>query len=208
LRVGVLGLQGAVSEHLSSTRRALKNLGMRGEVIWVSRREHLEGLEGLILPGGESTTIGGLLVSTGLFEGIREEARKGLPLLGTCAGLILLASEGDEEVRRTGQPLLGLMDMKVIRNAFGRQRESFEADGRVEGLEGGPFRGVFIRAPVVERVWGEARVVAELEGRIVGVRQGKRLAFSFHPELTPDTRIHEYFLELCGGGRPTGTSLS
>ncbi|MCQ8898291.1 MAG: pyridoxal 5'-phosphate synthase glutaminase subunit PdxT, partial [Hadesarchaea archaeon] len=183
MRVGVLGLQGAVSEHLSSTSRAMKKLGMRGEVVWVSRREHLEGLEGLILPGGESTTIGRLLLSTGLLERIREEARNGLPLLGTCAGLILLASEGDEEVRRTGQPLLGLMDMKVIRNAFGRQRESFEADVRVEGLRGGPFRGVFIRAPVVERVWGEARVVAELEGRIVGVRQGKRLAFSFHPEL-------------------------
>ncbi|MEM2459826.1 MAG: pyridoxal 5'-phosphate synthase glutaminase subunit PdxT, partial [Candidatus Hadarchaeales archaeon] len=115
---------------------------------------------------------------------------------------ILLAKEGDEEVRRTGQPLLGLMDMKVIRNAFGRQRESFEADLRVEGLKGGPFRGVFIRAPIVERLWGEARAIAEFEGKIVGVRQGKMLALSFHPELTSDTRIHEYFLQLCRGGRP------
>jgi len=206
LRIGVLGLQGAVSEHLHSTQKALRKLGRRGEVVWVSRKEQLEGLDGLILPGGESTTIGRLLLVTGLFEEIREEVKGGLPVMGTCAGLILLASEGDEQVQRTGQPLLGLMDMKVVRNAFGRQRESFEADVRVKGLKGGPFPGVFIRAPVVERVWGEARVMAELEGRIVGVRQGKRLAFSFHPELTPDTRIHEYFLELCAGGRPTGIS--
>ncbi|MEM2866576.1 MAG: pyridoxal 5'-phosphate synthase glutaminase subunit PdxT [Candidatus Hadarchaeales archaeon] len=206
MRIGVLGLQGAISEHLSSVRRALKALGLRGEAVWVSRKEHLDGVEGLILPGGESTTIGKLMVTTGLFERVREEARGGLPVMGTCAGLILLAKEGDEEVRRTGQPLLGLMDMKVIRNAFGRQRESFETDVRVEGLKGGPFRGVFIRAPAVERVWGEARVVAEVEGRIVGVRQGKLLALSFHPELTDDTRLHEHFLELCRGGRP-GASL-
>ncbi|MEM2601273.1 MAG: pyridoxal 5'-phosphate synthase glutaminase subunit PdxT, partial [Candidatus Hadarchaeales archaeon] len=122
MRIGVLGLQGAVSEHLLSLRRALKVLGMKGEALWVSRKEQLDGLEGLILPGGESTTIGKLMVTTGIFDRIREEARKGLPLMGTCAGMILLAKEGDEEVRRTGQPLLGLMDMKVIRNAFGRQR--------------------------------------------------------------------------------------
>ncbi len=200
LRIGVLGLQGAVSEHLASLRKAMKALGLKGEAVWVSRRKDLEGLEGLILPGGESTTIGRLMVSTGLFEEVREEARGGLPVMGTCAGLILLAKEGDEEVRRTGQPLLGLMDMKVVRNAFGRQRESFEAEVRVEGLRGGPFRGVFIRAPAVERVWGEARALAEVEGRIVGVRQGKLLALSFHPELTEDTRMHEYFLELCRGG--------
>ncbi len=202
LRIGVLGLQGAVSEHLLSLRKALKVLGMKGEALWVSRKEQLDGLEGLILPGGESTTIGKLMVITGIFDRIREEARGGLPLMGTCAGMILLAKEGDEEVRRTGQPLLGLMDMKVIRNAFGRQRESFEADLRVEGLKGGPFRGVFIRAPIVERLWGEARAIAEFEGKIVGVRQGKMLALSFHPELTSDTRIHEYFLQLCRGGRP------
>lgn len=202
MRIGVLGLQGAVSEHLSSVRRALKALGLRGEAVWVSRKEQLDGVEGLILPGGESTTIGKLMVTTGLFERVREEVRGGLPVMGTCAGLILLAKEGDEEVKRRGQPLLGLMDMKVIRNAFGRQRESFETDVRVEGLKGGPFRGVFIRAPAVERVWGEARVVAEVEGRIVGVRQGKLLALSFHPELTDDTRLHEHFLELCRGGRP------
>ncbi|MEM3012948.1 MAG: pyridoxal 5'-phosphate synthase glutaminase subunit PdxT, partial [Candidatus Hadarchaeales archaeon] len=206
LKIAVIGLQGAVSEHIVMVRQALQNMGIEGSAVWADQPEELSGVHGVIIPGGESTTIGKLMQRTGTFEVVRRLGESGVPIMGTCAGLILLAKKGDEQVVRTGQPLLGLMDMEVVRNAFGRQRESFETDVRVEGLKGGPFRGVFIRAPAVERVWGEARVVAEVEGRIVGVRQGKLLALSFHPELTDDTRLHEHFLELCRGGRP-GASL-
>ncbi len=199
MKIGVLGLQGAVSEHLSATKRAMDSLGIRGEVRWVSHRDHIDGLDGLILPGGESTTIGRLMATTGLLQEIKDAVEKGLPILGTCAGLILMAKEGDKHVERTKQPLLRVMDIKIIRNAFGRQRESFEVDIPIRGLKGKPFRAVFIRAPAIERLWGGAESLAELEGRTVAAKQGRMLAFCFHPELTEDTRIHEWFLELCKG---------
>jgi 5'-phosphate synthase pdxT subunit len=197
MRVGVVGLQGAVSEHIDATRAAMERMGVSGSVEWIDRPGRLREIDGVIIPGGESTTIGKLMERTGLLERVRELAKAGLPIMGTCAGMILLAKKGDEQVNRTRQPLLGLMDMEVERNAFGRQRESFEVDLRVSILEGGPFRAVFIRAPAVRRVWGSAQVIAQFNGRIVGVLQHAMLALAFHPELTPDTRIHEYFLQMC-----------
>jgi len=196
MKIGVIGLQGAVNEHIEATRRAMKKLGIQGEVIWVGRPAHLEGVDGVIIPGGESTTIGKLMQRTGTFERVKQLAGSGVPVLGTCTGLIVLAKRGDELVMRTGQPLLELMDIAVIRNAFGRQRESFEVNLKIPLLGEKPFRCVFIRAPAVKEVWGDAEVIAEFQGKIVGVHQRNMLAVAFHPELTPDTRLHEYFLRM------------
>lgn len=197
MRIGVIGLQGAVSEHIEAAGQAMRRLGIRGEALWIDRSSELEGVDGLIIPGGESTTIGKLMQATGLFERVRELGLMGTPILGTCAGMIVLAKRGDEQVERTRQPLLGLMDMSVVRNAFGRQRESFEVDLEIPAFGEGPFRCVFIRAPAVREVWGDARALAEFNGRIVAVQQRNLLALAFHPELTPDTRAHEYFLRMC-----------
>lgn len=197
MKIGIIGLQGAVSEHIEATKRAMQKLGVRGEAIWVSRPEQLDSVNGIIIPGGESTTIGKLMKRTGTFERVKRLAEGGTPVLGTCAGLVVMAKRGDEQVMRTGQPLLGLIDIAVVRNAFGRQRESFEADLKIPLLGEKPFPGVFIRAPAVEEVWGDAEILAEFRGKIVGVRQRNLTAVAFHPELTHDTRLHEHFLRMC-----------
>jgi 5'-phosphate synthase pdxT subunit len=137
------------------------------------------------------------MFTTGLFEKVKQKAKNGIPILGTCAGLITLAKRGDEQVVRTKQPLLGLMDISVIRNAFGRQRESFEVDLKIPILGEEPLRAVFIRAPAVEETWGDVKVLAKFQDKIVGVKQNNLIAVAFHPELTPDTRLHEYFLRMC-----------
>jgi len=188
MRVGVLGVQGAVSEHIEAVER----LGARG--VWVRKPEELEGVGSLIIPGGESTTISRLLAESGLFEPVRKLGEDGLPILGTCAGLILLAKKGDGQVARTGQQLLGLMDMSIKRNAFGRQRESFEEEVEVAGV--GRMTGVFIRAPAIERTFGRCIPLARVGGRIVAARQGSLLATAFHPELAGDDRLHEFFLDF------------
>jgi 5'-phosphate synthase pdxT subunit len=190
MRIGVLALQGSFLEH----EIILGRLGV--ETIEVRLPAHLGGLDGLIIPGGESTTIGKLANDYDLIEPMREfGARKAV--WGTCAGAILLS----KDIHRN-QPLLGLMDITIERNAFGRQVDSFVMDLDVPCLReiaanGGPFRGVFIRAPLIESVQGSVRVLAGLpDGRIVAVRQGHLLATSFHPELTNDDRFHRYFLEM------------
>jgi len=191
MRIGVLALQGDFQEHIAMLHR----LGV--ETREVRLPEHLEGLDGLILPGGESTTIGKLAVAYRLDEAIRALARAGKPIWGTCAGLILLARAALGGV--PDQPLLGLLDVTVVRNGFGRQRDSFEADLEVERLGPPPFRGVFIRAPYIQE-WGpQVEVLARLEdGKVVAVQQGRLLGTAFHPELTEDERFHRYFLELSG----------
>jgi 5'-phosphate synthase pdxT subunit len=194
-RAGVVGLQGAVSEHIASLERAFFVLGEPGEAIWVRRREDLERIDCLVLPGGESTTISKLLVKFDLFDMLRGRAEEGMPLLGTCAGMIVMCQRGDEQVDRTDTRLLGLLNAEVDRNAFGRQRESFEADLDVEGLSE-PLHAVFIRAPAVVRTWGDCRPIARLGDRIVMVRQGHLLAASFHPELTDDLRVHMMLLDM------------
>lgn len=187
-RIGVLALQGAFIEH----EHVLARLG--AQPVEVRLPEHLEGLSGLIIPGGESTTMGLLAQKWGLLEPLRAFARSGRPLWGTCAGMILLAKEVVDGV--PGQPILGLMDITVRRNAFGRQVDSFEADLAIPVLGDLPFHAVFIRAPVIERVGSGVKVLAALEdGTAVAVQQGNLLATAFHPELTRDDRFHRYFLK-------------
>ena len=183
-RVGVLALQGDVREH----QRLLDKLGV--ESIAVKRPAHLEDIDGLIIPGGESTTIGKMAVRFGLFDPLRSAIRDGMPVYGTCAGMILLAAsltEGD-------QPLIGALDVLVRRNAFGRQNESFESSLDVAGLDQ-PFPAVFIRAPWIEKVGDKVEVLASINSHPVMVRQDAIMASSFHPELTGDGRIHQMFLD-------------
>jgi pyridoxal 5'-phosphate synthase pdxT subunit len=186
-RIGVLALQGAYKEHA----QILKRFGV--EPVEVRSVEDLEGLAGLIVPGGESTAIGNLMVESGLLDGIRSFFYKGGPIWGTCAGMVLAASA------TTGprQPLLGLMNALVERNGFGRQVHSFEKELEIEGFEE-PFVGVFIRAPFFEDVGPGVEVLGKVDGRIVAARGENILVTAFHPELTDDVRFHEYFLrEVC-----------
>ncbi|WP_026234236.1 pyridoxal 5'-phosphate synthase glutaminase subunit PdxT [Thermus oshimai] len=187
--VGVLALQGDFREH----KEALKRLGIEAKE--VRKKEHLEGLKALIVPGGESTTIGKLAREYGIEDEVRKRVEEGsLALFGTCAGAIWLAREilGYPE-----QPRLGVLDVAVERNAFGRQVESFREDIQIKSFSE-PFPGVFIRAPLFRRVGEGVEVLAELGGLPILVRQGKVLASSFHPELTEDLRLHRYFLEMAG----------
>lgn len=184
--VGVLALQGDVLEHL----RALERCDAR--TVRVRRIEHLEGLDGLIIPGGESTTIGKLLERFELLEPLRASLDNGLPVMGTCAGMILLSRRLDQDF---DQPLLGVLDVTTRRNAFGTQVDSFERDLDITGIDGGPVRTAFIRAPWVESVGDGVEVLAEVDGHPVVVRQGSVLAIAFHPEVTGDDRLHRYFLE-------------
>jgi 5'-phosphate synthase pdxT subunit len=183
-RIGVLALQGAFREHARALRRA------GADVVEVRLPEQLDGLDGLVIPGGESTTITKLAALYGLDESIRAFGR---PIFGTCAGMILLAREAVDGV--PGQPLLGLVDLSVRRNGYGRQVHSFEADLELRG-ESEPLRGVFIRAPRVEEVGAGVDVLAEHDGHPVLLRQGRILVASFHPELTDDPRVHRRFLQL------------
>ena len=187
-RIGVLALQGDVREHVE----ILQKLGV--EPVEVRTIEDLDRLAGLIVPGGESTTIGKIMAESGLLDGIRSYFYKGGPVWGTCAGMVLAASA------TTGQrqPLLGLMNALVERNGFGRQVHSFEKELEIEGFEK-PFVGVFIRAPFFEDVGPGVEVMGEVDGRVVAARGENILVTAFHPELTDDKRFHEYFLrEVCG----------
>lgn len=189
MKVGVLALQGAFREH----RLTLERCG--AEAVEVRKPEDIADIDGLVIPGGESTTIGKLLVEWGLMEPIKERAAAGMPIYGTCAGMILLA----KDIIGSDQPRLALMDISVRRNAFGRQRESFEADLYVSDFGAEPVRAVFIRAPYIERVGPGVRVLAAVGDHIVIARQGQFLATAFHPELTRDDRIHQYFIAMIRG---------
>lgn len=192
MKIGVLASQGAFAEHIA----LLKQLGV--EAVAVRLPEELKGLDGLIIPGGESTTISKLMLAYDLTGEIRSRAIKGLPIWGTCAGMIMLA---DRIPDSTVEPL-GLMKISVRRNAFGRQRESFETELSIPVLGEKPFHAVFIRAPLIEQVTDGAEVLARLDdGTIVAARQDKLLACAFHPELTGDLRFHKYFLDIVSNGR-------
>ncbi|MEU8721444.1 pyridoxal 5'-phosphate synthase glutaminase subunit PdxT [Streptomyces antimycoticus] len=186
--IGVLALQGDVREHFA----ALTAAGATPRQ--VRRPEELAEVEALVIPGGESTTMSKLAVIFGLLEPLRERVRAGMPVYGTCAGMIMLADKILDG--RDDQETIGGIDMIVRRNAFGRQNESFEARVDIEGIDGGPVEGVFIRAPWVESVGGGAEVLATFDGHTVAVRQGNVLATSFHPELTGDHRVHKLFVEM------------
>ena len=194
MKVGVLALQGGVVEHVYMLRKAAENMGINLEVIEVRKKEHLNQIEGIVLPGGESTAMYRLGKRLGIADPLRERISNGLPVLGTCAGAALVAKEViDKQSGKRYEPLLATNDVKVIRNYFGRQRESFEADLEIKGL--GTFRGVFIRAPVMEPLSEKVEVLSEFNGKPVMVREGNVILTAFHPELTSDTRIHEMFLK-------------
>jgi len=196
MRIGVIGVQGDVSEHVDAVGRAIRESGQAGEAIAVRRPADLARVDGLTIPGGESTTISKLLVKLGLFDEIvRRATEEAMPIMGTCAGCILLAKEAGLQAEKTRTKLLGLMDMSVDRNAFGRQRESFEADLNVEGLQG-PFHCIFIRAPAILRTWGDCKPLSRYQDRIVLARQRNLIGAAFHPELSGDLRIHRVFLDL------------
>lgn len=190
MKIGVLALQGDFAEHVAMLKR------LNVDASEVRLPEHLKGLDGLIIPGGESTTIGKLATAYNLMEPLKQFGQRHA-IWGTCAGAIFLS----KDISRN-QPLLGLMDIKVQRNAFGRQVDSFETDINVPELKqatgsDAPYHAVFIRAPIIESVNGSAKILASVsDGRIVAAQQGHLLATSFHPELTKDTRFHEYFLSL------------
>jgi len=184
-----------VSEHVESLKVALSKLGVDGAVELIKKPAELDRVQGIVIPGGESTVIGRVAERTGLIKVLKERIEGGLPVFGTCAGAILLAKEVyDAKVGRIQQPLIGVMDIKVVRNYYGRQKESFEVDLEIPAIGDRPFRGVFIRAPAIEAVGSKVRVLAVYEGLPVLVQQDNMLAATFHPELTSDTRIHEYFL--------------
>jgi pyridoxal 5'-phosphate synthase pdxT subunit len=190
--IGVLALQGAFREHV----RALEAAGAQTRLVRL--KEDLTGLDGLVIPGGESTTMTMLMERMGLLEAVRQAVSSGLPTLGTCAGMILLADRIEDGLPH--QEGLHALDIAVRRNGYGRQLESFEAELEVSGLEGGSFPGVFIRAPVVDDA-GSTEVLASHEGRPVAVRQGSVMALAFHPELSGDLRLHREFLRLAAGSR-------
>ncbi len=184
LTIGILNLQGDVSEHFEITRKALNNFENDSRVIKVRTSVDASSCDGIIISGGESTVIGKLLEETGINNIIINEK---IPVFGTCAGMVLLASKTDYE-----QPLLNLIDMEVKRNAFGRQKESFEKEIDIFGDK---FNGIFIRAPAVDQVGENVHIISRLEDKIIGVKLGNNIALSFHPELTEDTRLHEYFIK-------------
>jgi len=190
VKVGVLALQGDVAEHLSAMRRAVRG---RGEVVAVKKASQVKELSALVIPGGESTTIGKLMQKYGIDRAILSNPE--LAIFGTCAGAILLA----KEIENYEQFSLRLMDIAVARNAFGRQRESFEVDLEIPQLGERPFHAVFIRAPIITRAGRGVEVLARVEDAIVLARQGRYLACAFHPELTRDARLHRYFLEEVAG---------
>ncbi|MBI3968434.1 MAG: pyridoxal 5'-phosphate synthase glutaminase subunit PdxT [Chloroflexi bacterium] len=192
MKIGVLALQGSFAEHVATLRR----LGV--EAVEVRLPSQLEDLDGLIIPGGESTTIGKLLDSYGFLEQLRPRISAGFPVYGTCAGLILLA----RDVGGLDQPLLATMDLVVDRNAYGRQIDSFEADVPIAGIGSEPFHAIFIRAPKIKAVGPDVEVLGtHSDGGIVAARQGNLLVSAFHPELTDDSRFHQYFVDLCAANR-------
>jgi 5'-phosphate synthase pdxT subunit len=192
MKIGVLAAQGAFAEHVATLSR------LEIEAVPVRLPRELRGLDGLIIPGGESTTISRLMSEYSLTKEIGALAEAGMPVFGTCAGMILMAKKVGDSFRGA----IGLMNIAVLRNAFGRQRESFEAELAIPVLGETPFPGVFIRAPVITGVDGGVEVLASLaDGTIVAARQGKFLVSAFHPELTADLRFHQYFLDIIAGNK-------
>ncbi|MEM2924170.1 MAG: pyridoxal 5'-phosphate synthase glutaminase subunit PdxT [Methanocellales archaeon] len=194
VRIGIIALQGSVEEHIAAMKKALQER-KGGEVVAIKHRGIIPTCDAIVIPGGESTTLSRLAWREGIAEEIIEAAKQGKPILGTCAGLILLAKYGDDEVARSKQKLLGLMDIHVNRNAFGRQRESFEVELEIKGFDE-PFHAVFIRAPAIIKAGEGVEVLARYRDFIVAARQGNLLALAFHPELTNDLRLHHYFLSF------------
>jgi 5'-phosphate synthase pdxT subunit len=197
INIGVLAVQGDVAENVAATRMALDELDVEGIVTEVKTPEQISELNGLIIPGGESTVIGTLSLVNGSLKKIKEKIAAGMPVLGTCAGMIVLSKKAkDRIVGEMDQPLLDYLDIKIERNAFGRQRDSFEADISLEKIGIPTYRGVFIRAPSVIEIGKGVEVISQFNEKIIAVKQGNIVGTSFHPELTGDLSIHKYFIDL------------
>jgi len=192
-----LAIQGDVQENILSTKKALDDLGIDGTVTDVKTADNVKKLDGLIIPGGESTTIGQLSLVNSSLRVIKEKIEGGMPVFGICAGMILLAkTASDRVVGKTNQPLLDLLEIKIERNSFGRQRESFEAEVAMDSINIPQFRGVFIRAPSISEVSSDVEVLAKFNEKIVAIKKGNIIGTSFHPELTSDVSLHKYFVNL------------
>ena len=197
LTVGVLSIQGDVQENLLSTKAAIDELGIDGKVTDVRTPEEISQLDGLIIPGGESTTIGQLSLVNGSLKILREKIQNGMPVLGICAGMIMLSNTANDRiVGKTDQPLLNILDIKLERNSFGRQKESFEADVSLDSIGIPKFNGVFIRAPSVSDVGSDVEILSKFNDRIVAVKKDNVIGIAFHPELTEDISLHKYFVNL------------
>ncbi len=190
----MIAIQGDISEHVDALGMALNDHGSTAEIVTIKHKGIVPTCDAILFPGGESTTLGRLLTREGIAGEIKQAHAKGVPIMGTCAGLIILAKSGDTQVEKTHQYLLGLMDIKVNRNAFGRQLQSFEVPLTVKGLDS-PYNAVFIRAPAIVEAGEDVKVLARIDEKIVAAEQDNLLALAFHPELTTDTRLHRYFLD-------------
>jgi 5'-phosphate synthase pdxT subunit len=192
--IGVIGIQGAISEHINTMKKALKETNTPGKVTDIKNKHQLDDIDALIIPGGESSTISKILFDSNFYDILSKKIRnENLPVMGTCAGCVLLASRIND--KNDDVKLFNVMDMQISRNAFGRQRESFEKHINIDGFEQ-PYNAVFIRAPIIEKTWGKCKILSKIGEKIVMTRQGNLLALSFHPELTDDLRVHKYFLEM------------
>jgi len=197
LNIGILAIQGDVYENISSTETALKELGISGTIHGVKTSEEISTLDGLIIPGGESTTIGQLSLVNRSLKTIKEKIENGMPVFGICAGMIMLSkTANDRVVGKTNQPLLDLLDIKLERNSFGRQKESFETDISMNSINIPKFNGVFIRAPSISDVGSDVEVLAKYNDKIIAVKKQNIIGTAFHPELTKDISLHKYFINL------------
>jgi len=197
INIGILAVQGDVAENIMATKMAMEELGIEGIVNEIKNPEQISDLDGLIIPGGESTVIGTLALVNGSLKKIKEKIASGMPVFGICAGLILLSKKAkDRVVGEMDQPLLDFLDVKIERNAFGRQRDSFESEISMEKIGIQKFQGIFIRAPSIIETGRNVEIISKFNEKIVAVKQGKILGTSFHPELTDDLSLHKYFVNL------------
>ena len=197
ITVGVLSIQGDVQENILSSKSALTELGLDGNVIDVRTPEEISQLDGLIIPGGESTTIGQLSLVNDSLKILKEKIQDGMPVLGICAGMIMLSNTANDRiVGKTDQPLLNVLNIKLERNSFGRQKQSFESNISLDSINIPKFNGVFIRAPSVSEVGSDVEVLSKFNEQIVAVKKGNIIGIAFHPELTVDTALHKYFINL------------
>lgn len=197
INIGVLAVQGDVAENIMATKMAIEELGLDGIVTEVKTPEQISDLDGLVIPGGESTVIGTLSLVNGSLKKIKEKIASGMPVFGICAGMIMLSKKAkDRVVGEMDQPLLDFLDVKIERNAFGRQKDSFESEISMDKIGIKKFQGVFIRAPSIIETGKDVEVLSKFNEKIIAVKQGNIIATSFHPELTGDLSLHKYFVSL------------
>jgi 5'-phosphate synthase pdxT subunit len=202
LNVGILSIQGDVQENILSTKAAFDELGIDGNIMPVKTPDEISKLDGLIIPGGESTTIGQLSLVNGSLKTLKEKIENGMPVLGICAGMIMLSKTADDRVvGKTDQPLLNILDIKLQRNSFGRQQDSFESDISMDSIGIPKFNGIFIRAPSVSDVGSDIEILSKFNEQIIAVKKGNVIGISFHPELTTDVSLHKYFVNLVNSSK-------